>query len=186
MIAHAPVFIIFDFQVSFLISISAALILYLIIGLNGRSKDNNTNNSTQDTTPPQTQVTAMQSESETETTAESAISSDNQIELIAGELGEYGQTIVLGENTEFPDTNYCYFVPDGVYQVTNVGEYRTQVDVNKNEIATETDADGNSYEVWADGTPYLIDVDETIEITVSDGYFIEIEEPTHLILVPAT
>ncbi len=164
--------------------IAAAWILYLIIGLSGRNKDNNTNNTTQDTTPPQTQITEVESESETEITTAAASSADNQIELVAGELGEYGQIIVLGEGTEFADTNYCYFVPAGTYQVTNIGEYRTQVDVNKNETATETDIDGNEYDVWADCTPYLIDVNDTVEITVQEGYFIEIEEPTHLMLVP--
>lgn len=172
--------------------IAASWVIYLLIAFGARSnKDNEskTNNS-QSAGESQTesmitqQDTTTESATENMTTTKATVDTSNQIDLVAGEMGEYGQRIVLNEGTDFPDTNYCYFVPAGKYQITNAGEYPTQVDVNKNEKATETDADGNNYEVWAEGTPYLLDVGETKEITVNEGYFIEIEEPTHLLLVP--
>lgn len=172
--------------------IAAAWVIYLIIGIaggNGRNKDSNTGNSqsvveTQNETTKSAETQSTESITEETTTTEATVDTSNQIDLVAGELGEYGQRIVLNEGTDFPDTNYCYFVPAGKYQITNTGEYPTQIDVNKNEKKTETDSDGNNYEVWAEGTPYLLDVGESKEITVNEGYFIEIEEPTHLLLVP--
>ena len=106
------------------------------------------------------------------------------IELIAGELGDYGQKIVLSGS--LPDNNYCYFIPSGIYKIKNIGEYPTQIDVNKNEIATDIDNNGDEYEYWPEGTPYMIAVGATEEITVKDGYFIEIEVPTHLLLTPVS
>ena len=170
--------------------IAAAWIIYLLIAFGARSsKDNEskTKNS-QSVVESQTesafteQDTTTEAATDTTTTVEASVDTSNQIDLVAGEMGEYGQRIVLNEGTEYPDTNYCYFVPAGKYQIANVGEHPTQVDVNKNEKATETDSDGNKYEVWAECTPYLFDVGETKEITVNEGYFIEIEEPTHLLL----
>lgn len=129
-------------------------------------------------------INSEPSESSIEETSTDEQNESAQIELVAGELGDYGLIIILNEGSDFEDINYCYFVPAGTYQVTNVGEYMTQVDVNKNEKSTDVDSDGNEYEYWTEGTPYVLDVDATEEITVEDGYFIEIEEPTHLILVP--
>ena len=170
--------------------IAAAWVIYLLIAFgsrSGKNKDSNTNNS-QNNVASQTETTLVEQETTTESTTEnpteSSVDASNQIDLVAGELGEYGQKIIMNEGTDFPDTNYCYFVPAGKYQVTNIGDHPTQVDVNKNEKSTETDADGNKYEVWAECTPYLLDVGETKEITISEGYFIEIEEPTHLLLTP--
>ncbi len=135
----------------------------------------------------ETSETAIVAVSETtveETSVEATESSEESlvIDLVAGELGEYGDVVVLGANTEFPDTNYCYVVPAGTYNVTNVGDYMTQVDIVRNELATDVDSDGNEYEYWAEATPYMIDVGATEVITIDAGWFIEIEEPTHLTL----
>ncbi len=139
------------------------------------------------TTVSETNVTETTEETvlteESDNGADSDAVEQTQIELIAGELGEYGQIITLNEGSDLADTNYCYFVPSGTYQVTNMGEHPTQVDVYKNERSTDTDADGNEYEYWADGTAYLIDVGTTKEVVVDEGYFIEIEEPTHIVLL---
>ncbi|MBR1796839.1 MAG: hypothetical protein IJ757_02310 [Clostridiales bacterium] len=118
---------------------------------------------------------------ETETTA-SETNESLFIDIVAGELGEYGDIVVLGANTDFPDTNYCYVVPTGTYIVSNVGNYMAQVDVIRNELATDVDFDGNEYEYWVDSTPYLLDVGATEEITINEGYFIELEEPSHITL----
>ena len=67
----------------------------------------------------------------------------------------------------------------------HVGEHPAQVDFNKNEKATETDSDGNKYEVWSEGTPYLLDVGKTKKFIVKEGCFIEIEELTRLLLTPS-
>ena len=158
--------------------------LWLLIGIAsgiGNRKNPDTNNTAESST------TVITDETSEEIAIEETTTSSNEsttIELIAGELGEYGNIVVLGADTDFPDTNYCYVVPVGTYTVTNIGDYRTQVDVNRNELATDVDSDGNEYEYWADCTPYLIEVGATQEISIEEGYFIEIEEPTHLLLEP--
>lgn len=138
--------------------------------------------------PSETAETSVSSVSETTVTVEETSTEETEfdstvIDLVAGELGEYGDVVVLGANTDFPDTNYCYVVPAGTYNITNAGEYMTQVDIVRNELITEVDADGNEYENWAEVTPYMIDVGATEEITIEAGWFIEIEEPTHLTLI---
>lgn len=100
---------------------------------------------------------------------------DSSIELISGETGEYGKELILNKGTEFEDKTIGYFVDAGEYEVTNIGEKMTQVNVYKNE--TEV-VDG--WEQWADGNVELIDVNETKNMTVEDGYFFNIDPPAHI------
>lgn len=161
--------------------IAVAWIIYLIIGMGGNKSDVDTTTA-QGTASLSSAHVSTEKESAASDLSSETIDSTLQIELVAGELGEYGQLIVLNEGTEFPDPNYCYFVPTGTYQIKNIGEFPTQVDINKNELAKETDSNGNEYDVWAEGTPYVISVGSTETVTIKDNYFIEIEEPTHLLL----
>ncbi len=96
------------------------------------------------------------------------------IDIKAGEKGEYGQDIVLNEGTDLEDKTIAYFVPVGKYLVKNVGSYMSQINVYKNEINV---VDG--WEEWADGYAELLDVNATKEITVEEGYFINVDEPAH-------
>ena len=178
--------------------IAAAWILYLIIVVCSSNKKDTSDNSVQEPTSTQTEVNSSAKQTNTDkenvTTEESITETSSvpnesnnkkkSIILIAGELGEYGQELVLNEGSEFEEINYCYFVPAGKYTVTNIGTYDTQVDVNKNEKSSDTDADGNKIEYWADSKAYRLEKTASIEITVEDGYFIEIEEPTHIELIP--
>ena len=99
----------------------------------------------------------------------------SEIELVAGEIGDYGQELALNAGTDLEDKTIGYFVPAGEYEVTNIGEYTNQVNVYKNEVAV---VDG--WEEWTDGTVELLDVGETKIITVEDGYFINIDPPAHI------
>ena len=96
------------------------------------------------------------------------------IDVNAGELGEYGQELVLNEGTEFEDKTIGYFVPAGKYEVTNIGDKMAQINVYKNEKAI---TDG--WEEWADGKAELVDVNETKEMVVEDGYFFNVDPPAH-------
>lgn len=55
------------------------------------------------------------------------------ITIDAGEVGDYGQELVLNENTDMPENIIGYFVPNGKYEVANKGDNPTQVNVYKNE-----------------------------------------------------
>lgn len=93
-----------------------------------------------------------------------------EFEMIAGEAGDYGRPLTLNAGTEFEDNTIGYFVPAGTYSVKNIGEYRTQVNVYKNEINVTSEG----WEEWADGGCVVLQVGESKEIVVWDGYFLDI------------
>lgn len=47
------------------------------------------------------------------------VKSGSQIIIESGEYGKYGERIVLGAKTEFPDTRFVYKLPAGDYKVEN-------------------------------------------------------------------
>lgn len=100
------------------------------------------------------------------------------IDIVAGELGEYGQKLVLNEDTDSPTETIGYFIPAGTYEIKNVGEHPTQANIYKNE-KTVTDA---GWEEWADGTVERVDVGATVTMTIEDGYFFNCGEPSHFTL----
>ena len=136
-----------------LISIGVAVIAFIVVGL----------------TAPATEDSAISEEPKTE-------SSDSIVVINADELGEYGQELVLNENTDSPDNTIGHFVPIGKYKVTNKGKYPTQVNVYKNEKHVTEEG----WEEWADGNVVLIDVGESAEIEVQDGYFVNVDAPAHI------
>lgn len=108
-------------------------------------------------------------------------STDNSIiELIAGEQGQYGKLITMSEGTDMEESFYVYYIPGGTYEVTNDGEYMTQISVyesfSKNK---ETGYD----EYTNTGDILALDVGKTDTIEIPDGWFIEIQEPTHISLI---
>ena len=95
--------------------------------------------------------------------------------LTAGEAGEYGQEITYNKGTEFEETFYAYYIPEGTYTVTNTGDYMSQITVCSNEkIIT----DAGWEETESTGDVKVIDVGESDTITVEEGYHIEIIEPS--------
>lgn len=97
-------------------------------------------------------------------------------DLIAGEAGEYGEYVTLNKGTEFENTFYAYYIPAGVYTVTNVGEYMSQVSVYDNEVhVTE--------EGWEEpsgvGDVELLDVGKSATMTIEDDQYVKIIEPAH-------
>lgn len=110
-----------------------------------------------------------------ETTAEADV-----ITLTAGEMGDYGKEIVMNEGTDMEENLIVYYVPAGEYTVKNVGEFRTQVSVYEGFARDES----TGYDDYTNvGDTPSIDVNETADITVPDGWFIEIHEPCVIELV---
>lgn len=108
---------------------------------------------------------------------------NDSIELIAGEQGEYGTLITMSEGTDMEESFYVYYVPAGTYTVTNEGEYMTQVNVYEG-FARNNETGYDEY--TATGDIKLIDSGETATIEVPEGWFIEIQEPTHISLTLTT
>lgn len=144
--------------------IAVAWILYLIIGLSGTG-----NNETTSSTIPN-------NSSDPTAVVDSSVNTD--IELIAGEFGKYGKELVMSQGTDAEEILIVYYVPAGKYVVKNVGDTTTQVTVY--EGITKND---KGYDEYTDaGDVVLIKANESAEIEVPDGWFIEIHEPTHIVL----
>jgi len=116
-----------------------------------------------------------------ETTEEEEVEETKEvITLTAGEVGEYGKEITMNEGTDMPEDLIVYYLPAGDYTVTNVSQYPTQVSVYGGFERDETTGYDNYTEVG--DTPRL-EVNESVDINVPEGWFIEIHEPTIIELV---
>ena len=146
--------------------IALAWIVYIGIGISGGGSDST---ETPDTSEP------VQEEVVDEESGSSAA-----ITLTAGELGEYGKEIVMNEGTDMPENLIVYYVPAGDYTVKNVGDKMTQVSVYEG-FARDESTGYDDYTSVGD-TP-TIEAGETADISVPDGWFIEIHEPAVIELV---
>ena len=154
-----------------LIALAVAVVSFIIVGLSGSGESKPADTSTA------TETTSEQVET---TPAEPEATAQEAIEIVAGEMGEYGQERTLNAGTDTEDTIIAHFVPAGTYDVTNTGSNTTQVNVYKDEVV-KTDA---GWEEWADvGGVVLIDAGETKSITVDEGYFVNVDAPASISLV---
>lgn len=116
-----------------------------------------------------------------EETAEESISETTEmIELIAGELGDYGKEIVMNEGTDLEEKMIVYYVPAGKYKVENLGDYRTQVNVYK---GFEKNKESGYDEYTDSGDIVVLNKGEKGDIEVPDGWYIEIHD-SHILLTP--
>lgn len=100
------------------------------------------------------------------------------IELVAGEAGEYGRELIMSAGTDLEERLVIYYVPAGTYSVENLGRYRTQVNVYEGTKQGENGYD----EYTSTGDILVLDAGKTGDITVPEGWFIEIHEPDHIAL----
>ena len=111
------------------------------------------------------------------TAAETTSNIELSFHLTEGKKGEYGRTLVYNEGTEFEESIFAYYVPAGQYNVTNSGEYQTQINVLKEEK--------NIVDGWEEGIPvevFIVAAGETKTFTVPEGCHIEIAEPTYILM----
>ena len=94
--------------------------------------------------------------------------------LTAGEQGEYGKLVTYNKGTEFEETFYAFYIPEGTYTVTNKGKYMSQVSIYSDETYI-TDYGWEEYVNSFDAK--LLDVGASDIITVEKGQHIEIHEP---------
>lgn len=96
------------------------------------------------------------------------------IELVAGELGEYGTQITLNKGTEFEQTVIAYHIPAGEYTATNVGEHMGQFNI----YSDETHKTDEGWEEPAESFfVKVVDVGATVDFTIADGQYIKIVAP---------
>ena len=100
------------------------------------------------------------------------------IDIVAGEPGEYGTLLTMNAGTEFEETKYVYYVPAGRYRIENMDKYPTQASVYQGVHVTE--------EGWEEpantGDVVVVGKDSVETITVPEGYYIELAEPSHVLL----
>lgn len=111
-----------------------------------------------------------------ETTEEHKISSILEFTLTAGEKGEYGEYMTYNKGTDGELTRLVYNVPSGTYSVTNIGEYRAQINVYSD--ATHYTEEG--WEEPVDGKAQLIEVGESVTVYVYNDYYVYIASPDKL------
>ncbi len=155
------------------ISIIVAFIAFILVGVTASETEDS---SVIDEQKTEAVVDSLENNDETkEENTETEKNSGNVIFIKANELGEYGQNLVLNENTD-PYNIIGHFVPEGKYKVTNIGNYPTQVNVYKNEKHVTKEG----WEEWSDGKAVLIKVGESAEIEVKDGYFVKVDGNTYI------
>ena len=93
-------------------------------------------------------------------------------EIEVGEPGEYGVEMVFNEGTELENREICYFIPVGTYVIKNLGTYQGQISIVKNARIVNEDGWEEPEEVK---DVFIIKPDEEIEITIEDGYYLDIE-----------
>lgn len=102
---------------------------------------------------------------------------DLQLILEAGKKGECGKLLTYNAGTEFEETFFAYYVPAGKYHVVNARTSPTQINVYSDETQIV-----NGVEEPKETSSYLLQSTETKEITVPEGFHIEILEPTYIIM----
>ncbi len=154
-----------------LIAILFASCIALSVTACGDSTESDTNNAQQ----------TEYSEQETEESQADSNIEKTTIELIAGEQGQYGKMITMSEGTDMEESFYVYYVPAGTYEVTNNGKYMTQVSVYEGFVKNEE----TGYDEYTNtGDIKLIDSEATATVEVPEGWFIEIQEPANISLMP--
>lgn len=144
-------------------------LIVLIVAIGALSSSGDDDPETSEKTPGTTQNETNKNQEETE-----------PIVLVAGEAGEYGEMFTMNKGTEFEENYYIYRIPAGTYEATNTGEYMSQINV----CSIETKVTEEGWEEPAKiNDVVLLDVGKSGTIVVPDGYYIEIQEPSHFTLV---
>ncbi len=127
-------------------------------------------------------VDSSVTESIAETTEQTSIDEDKEeleIEITAGEKGEYGRLISYNKGTEFEEEFYAFYVPAGTYTVTNKGEYIGQFNIYSDEIVKNSSGWDEPKEIFGSER---FNVGESKTITIEKGQHIEIVEPDVFLL----
>ena len=149
------------------------VVVLLIFGITGGSDDTTTETENEQ---PIEKVQVEENANTDEVTEESP----NVIQLVAGEQGEYGQLITMSAGTDLEEQFYVYYLPKGTYNVTNDGEYLTQVSVYKSYEKNEE----TGYDEYTEiGDILMLDVGASDTIEIPEGWFVEIQEPAKISLV---
>ncbi|HFI0303119.1 TPA: hypothetical protein ACGOY5_001976 [Streptococcus suis] len=155
------------------------LIVLFIIGLfvPKNEEQKNAEVATQTTTPSSSTQDTVESSNTTESTAESA--NVESIILTAGDTGQYGKKIIMNEGTDMPEELVVFYLPSGDYQVKNIGDFPSQLNVYEGFKRDEA----TGYDDYTNGQSILLEVDETGTINIPEGWFVEIHEPSQFELV---
>ncbi|MBR3314313.1 MAG: zinc ribbon domain-containing protein [Atopobiaceae bacterium] len=117
-------------------------------------------------------------EQTTEDEKSDAANSD-AILLEAGVSNEYSSVKIEGEGTGLEEHNVIFDVPAGKYEAKNVGRYMAQINVYSHEEVQQ-----GEYLEPADAKVTMLDVGESKEVEIPEGYYIFIVEPDRIELTP--
>ena len=98
----------------------------------------------------------------------------HSIDIVGGEANDFSVELELNAKTEFEYIFMGYFLPTGLYKVTNIGKYPTQVTIYIND---KQKVDGwEEFKVPEEKYPLVIFVGDTKELELAEGEFIKIGE----------
>ena len=150
--------------------IAVAWLAYLLIAFSGNSEDKESS-LTEATIAPTSQV---EESSQVSTPAEAPLT----FIIMDGELGEYGEEVVLNAETEFEEHEITYYIPAGTYSVTNLNaKGGGQVTV----YSGGPEYDGEWQYFVADencASPIVVMAGETKELAIKEGQFIVLSDGT--------
>ncbi len=97
----------------------------------------------------------------------------NSFYVTEGEAGDYGYELTLNKGTEFEETKFYYLIPEGDYTITNMGSFRAQVSVYKNEVVKNE----AGWEEFAEAFGCVVlDADERSTLHIGENQCVEITE----------
>lgn len=100
--------------------------------------------------------------------------SKNTVVLVAGQSNEYAEVLTLNKGTEFEETQYVYYLPAGTYTAKNVSIYPSQINVYSREThINEAGREEPSETIFVK----LLQVGESVEVSIKEDEYIEIHEP---------
>lgn len=103
----------------------------------------------------------------------------NPIRIDGVTYGLYGKDVTWSLGTDGEITSIGYFIPSGNYRAVNNRAFRDQINVYSPVTVWE-----DGYEYAADGHPYPVMPNETIDIYVPFGWYVKVVPPTDFTLTP--
>ena len=149
--------------------IAIAWILYLIIGIFGKPA-----------TPEESvgsDTASVTYEDSTEQTTGAVTANTIEFDLSTDEIGEYGKETTLNEGTDSSYTCILFYVPAGVYTVTNNDDHATQVTVLS---GIEFDGQWDQFVSDDCANPIvLMNNGDSQKLEIKEGQFVKLADDSH-------
>lgn len=159
-------------------------VIFVVVLLSACDFNINTNikdNSTKDTTKSsqtETQSNKVETEDTKKETEETTPEEKLSFIIYEGELGDYGESVVLNAGSEFEENEIAYHIPAGKYKVINQDTSAAQISV----YSGGPEYDGEWQYFVADEncpSPLVVMAGNTAELEIKEGQFIVLSDDSN-------